>query len=52
MTPLEYVQKFVFPSPERLALYNHVFNLLKEEVDEDTENDREILGKVNNINYY
>lgn len=47
MTPLQYVQNFVFASGERLVLYNHVFNLHREDFDDEyEETERILLGKV------
>ncbi|KAK6638421.1 hypothetical protein RUM44_008850 [Polyplax serrata] len=45
MTPFEYIKSYSFPSPARLVLYNHVFNLYKEEPEDDEETERILLGK-------
>lgn len=47
MTPFEYVKNYAFPSPARLVLYNHVFNLYKEEPEDEEQTERILLGKVN-----
>jgi len=49
MTCQDYVSQCVFPSSERLVLYNHVFNLHREELDEDEQVERNLLGKVCNL---
>lgn len=48
LTPLQYAERYVFPSEERLVLYNHIFNLHMEEFDEDEDEkvERSLLGKV------
>jgi hypothetical protein len=45
MTPMQYIQGYVYISSGRRQLYNTVFNRHKEEVEED-ETERRILGKV------
>lgn len=52
MSCLNYASHCVFPSSERLVLYNQVFNLHREELDEDEQVERSLLGKVPTINLW
>lgn len=45
MTPMQYIQRYIYISSGRRQLYNTVFNRHKEKVEED-ETERQILGQV------
>jgi hypothetical protein len=45
MTPMQYIQGYIYISSGRRQLYNTVFNRHKEEAEED-ETERRLLGQV------